>query len=219
MGIIPTVADMYHGNSVNLSLLRKSSVVGIIHKCSQGLGARDAKYAARRESAEALGFLWGAYDFATADDPVANARQFLAWARPGPQTLLCLDYEDNTHSQMSSDQAYAFLDTVMQVTGRPPVIYGGNRVREHIPSQQPKWINMARHVRLWQCRYVGLQPGDNSELFRAIKPIPPWTTNWLIQYTGDGAGPRPHQVPGLENGADLNAFAGTADELRAQWTG
>jgi lysozyme len=219
MGIIPTVADMYHGNSVNLTLLKQSSVIGIIHKCSQGVGARDQKYTARKEAAEAMGFLWGAYDFATGDDPVRTAKVFLTWAAPGPQTLLCLDYEDNSRSQMSADQAYAFLDTIMQATGRAPVIYGGNRLREHIPSQQAKWVDMAKHVRLWQCRYIGLQPGDNTELFHAIKPVPPWTSNWLIQYTGDGSGPRPHQVPGVENGADLNAFAGTNDELRAQWAG
>jgi lysozyme len=219
MGIIPTVADMYHGNSVNLTLLKTSSVIGIIHKCCQGTGARDQKYAARKEAAEGMGFLWGAYDFATGDDPRRNAQAFLSWAAPGPDTLLCLDYEDNSHSQMSADQAYAFLDIVMQSTGRAPVIYGGNRIREHIPSQQAKWIDMAKHVRLWQCRYVGLQPADNAELFRSIKPIAPWTSNWLIQYTGDGLGPRPHQVIGLENGSDLNAFAGTNDELKAQWAG
>jgi hypothetical protein len=41
----------------------------------------------------------------------------------------------------------------------------------------------------------------------------------LLQYTGDGVGPLPHTAPGLENGADLNAFDGTDDALRAAWAG
>ena len=59
----------------------------------------------------------------------------------------------------------------------------------------------------------------NAELFRAIAPLAPWTKNYLIQYTGDGVGPQPHTVQGLQNGADLNAFNGTREDLLAAWPG
>jgi hypothetical protein len=41
-----------------------------------------------------------------------------------------------------------------------------------------------------------------------IRPVP-----------GDGVGPLPHTVDGLENNADLNAFDGTDAELAALWAG
>ena len=119
------------------------------------------------------------------------------------------DFEDNSASQMTGDQAHEFLDRVSQKLGRACGIYGGNRIREQIDPQAAKWIDMAARAPLWQCRYISVQPDDNDELFRLIQPIPPWTKNTIIQYTGDGVGPIPHTVQGLENGADLNVFIGT----------
>lgn len=219
MPIIPTVADMAHFNPVNFSQLRAAGFVGVIHKARQGIAIGDPKYAARMAAAKQVGLRWAAYDFATHDDVAANVAAFLKTAALQPDDAAMLDFEDNTHSQMTGDQAWEWLDRVMQALGRTAIIYGGNRVREQIKPDDPKWIDMATVVRLMQCRYVKLQPIDNAELFRVIRPIPPWTANFLIQYTGDGVGPRPHTAPGLENGADLNVFNGTPDELAAAWSG
>ncbi len=219
MTIVPNVADMAHFNPVNFSDIAKAGIWGVIHKARQGIGYGDPMYARRMAAAKGAGLLWGAYDFATGDDPVSNAATFLAYADLGARDLAVLDFEDNTQSQMSAAQAYAFLDEVMQRTGRACCIYGGNRIREQIRADDPKWIDMAKVVRLWQCRYVRLRPADNAGLFRIIDPIPPWTGNFLIQYTGDGAGPQPHTVKGLQSGADLNAFNGTRDELAKAWSG
>ena len=133
--------------------------------------------------------------------------------------LAALDFEDNSQSEMSANQAYEFLDRVNQARGTACVLYGGNRVREQIDPQQAKWVDMSKVTPLWQCRYIGLQPSDNEELFKSISPIPPWTSNFLLQYTGDGLGPLPHSVPGLENGADLNAFNGDREALTKAWPG
>jgi GH25 family lysozyme M1 (1,4-beta-N-acetylmuramidase) len=160
---------------------------------------------------------WDCY--ATHDNVAANVTAFLATAAPGPQTGLWLDFEDNTQSQMTGDQAYEFLDRVNEQTGRACGIYGGNRIRQQIDPQAAKWIDMAKIAPLWQARYINGQPTDNDKLFAAIRPIPPWTANTFIQYTGDGAGPKPHTVQGLENGADLNVFRGTRDQLAAIWPG
>lgn len=217
--ITPNVADMAHFNSVNFTEIAFGGIWSVIHKATQGLGIKDQMYARRMAAAKEAGFLWGAYDFATHDDPIANAKTFLAFANLGPNDAAVLDFEDNSASEMTGDQAYAWLDTVAQALGRAPMIYGGNRPREQIDHQQAKWIDMAKSVRLWQCRYIGGQPADNAALFAAIPPIAPWTENFLIQYTGDGVGPQPHTVTGLENGADLNVFNGTKDQLTAAWAG
>lgn len=219
--IIPNVADMAHFNSVNFTQIAAAGILGVIHKAKQGIGVKDAKYTSRMALAKSAGFLWGAYDFATSDDPAADAKAFLAFANLDAIDLPILDFEDNTHSEMSGDHAYIWLDTVAQKLGRPAGLYGGNRPREQIDHQQAKWIDMAKVVPLWQCRYIGAKPASNEELFALIKPIPPWTSNFGIQYTGDGVGPQPHTVPGLENGADLNVFmpGATKLQLAAAWAG
>ena len=74
---------------------------------------------------------------------------------------------------------------------------------------------------MWLCQYKnGLPAGiDLAGLKKHIRVPTPWDDFTLLQYTGDGVGPLPHTVAGLEPGADLNAFAGTDDELAALWPG
>lgn len=219
MPIIPLVADMAHFNPVNFAQLKAAGFVGVIHKARQGIGMGDPMYARRMAAAKDAGLRWGAYNFATGDIPATNATAFLSFANLAAADSAWLDFETNAASEMSGDQAYEYLDRVMQKLGRAVGIYGGDRIRAQIKPDDPKWIDMAKVAPLWQCRYIGLRPDDNDELFRLIPPIPPWTANFLIQYAADGSGPLPHTAPGLQNGADLNAFNGTADELAAQWAG
>ncbi len=210
---------MAHFNPVNFSQIVESGIWGVIHKARQGLGYGDPKYVSRMAAAKAAGLLWGAYDFSTHDDVNENVTSFLAYANLGKADLAVLDFEDDRASNMTGDQAYAFLLIVSQKLARPCAIYGGNRIREQINPKDPKWISAARDIPLWQCRYTKGQPVDNAALFDEISPIPPWEKNFLIQYTGDGVGPAPHTVSGLQNGADLNAFLGTKEELAAIWAG
>ena len=60
---------------------------------------------------------------------------------------------------------------------------------------------------------------SNADLFKVIGPIPPWTECAMVQYAADGAGPQPHQEPGVQNGADLSAFLGTRDQLALLFAG
>jgi lysozyme len=219
MSIVPVVADMNHANSVNFAKLKDAGIWGIIHKARQGVSFRDPAYASRRTMAEDLGFLWAAYDFATGDDVATNVATFIKTADPSDKTGMWLDFEDNSASEMSAEQALEFLQRVNDALGRACGIYGGNRIREKIRPDDPKWIDIAKITPLWQCRYLRIQPSDTGSLFKDIPAIPPWTTNTLIQYTGDGSGPLPHSVAGLEDGADLNAFNGSYNELAAIWAG
>ena len=84
--ITPIVADIAHFNPVNFSAVKQSGIVGIIHKATQGVGMTDQMYARRRFTALSVELLWGAYSFATGDDPAAHARHFLSVAEPGMTT-------------------------------------------------------------------------------------------------------------------------------------
>jgi lysozyme len=222
--INPKVADMAHFNPVNFTLIKSAGILGVIHKATQGVGMADDQYARRRAAAAAIGLKWGAYSFATGDDARAHAKHFLAVAQPDADTLLCLDYEDNPHSPMSAQAAWDFMRAVEDASGRRCWIYGGNRIAEHISPLCRANSAAAAYFKarpLWLCQYkTGLPAGiDLAGLKKHIRVPAPWDDFTLLQYTGDGVGPLPHSVNGLETGADLNAFAGSDDELAAIWAG
>src|SRR5262249_7335793 len=134
-----------------------------------------------------------------------------------------LDYEKSfIHSQMSAAQARIFMDTVDQKTGRACWIYGGNWIREristmHMTDADVDWWRM--HP-LWLCQYrLGGQSNSFAQLLPHLTIPRPWAVPTLVQYTGDGIGPLPHTVPGLERGADLNVFGGTRTQLESLWYG
>jgi lysozyme len=206
----PRVVDISHHNVVkDLKATAAAGVWGVIHKASQGRAYRDPDYAARREAAAAAGMLWGAYHFNTGDDVAAQVANFLRAAKPDNDTLMVLDYEDNRPSQMSINQAIAFLHMVEQKLGRKAAIYSGNRLKETIGGLSPMERDYVLQHRLWLCQY-----GPKAVLPTGFK------TKWLWQYTGDGIGPAPHNVPGIvagNGGIDLNAFDGTRAQLAAAW--
>jgi len=222
--IKPVVADMAPFNPVNFARIKAAGIVGVIHKATQGIGVTDNQYAERRPVAQAAGLLWGAYSFATGDDARAHAKHFLGVAQPDADTLLCLDYEDNARSPMSGQAAWDFMRAVEDATGRMCWIYGGNRIFEHISPLCHSSAAAAAYFKarpLWLCQYKTVLPADIdlAALKKHIRVPEPWDDFTLLQYTGDGVGPLPHTVDGLEHGADLNAFAGTDNELRALWAG
>jgi len=222
--IHPVVADMAHFNPVDFQKIAAAGIRGVIHKATQGVGMADGQYAPRRERAVAAGLKWGAYSFATGDDARAHAKHFLEVAQPDAGTLLCLDYEDNPHSPMSAQAAWDFMRAVEDATGRLCWIYGGNRIAEEISPLCRANAAAADYFKarpLWLCQYKTRLPAgiDLAGLKKHIRVPAPWDDFTLLQYTGDGVGPLPHSVDGLEPGADLNAFAGTDDELAAVWPG
>jgi GH25 family lysozyme M1 (1,4-beta-N-acetylmuramidase) len=48
-----------------------------------------------------------------------------------------------------------------------------------------------------------------------------WPKYWAWQFTGDGNGPGPKQIPGIilpgSKGIDINSYDGTDDTLAAEW--
>ncbi|MCK1585497.1 hypothetical protein IVB03_39575 [Bradyrhizobium sp. 168] len=206
----PRVVDISHHNKVtNLKAAAAAGIWGVIHKASQGRGYRDPDYATRREQAKAAGLLWGAYHFNDGTDVSAQVDWFLKCADPDDGTLLVLDFEDNQRSNMSAQQAVQFLRLLEQRTGRKGAVYSGNRLKETVARLSPADRSYLVQHRLWLCQY-----GPH-----AVLPIG-FTHYWLWQYTGDGVGPQPHNVPGIvagNGGIDLNAYDGSKEQLAAEW--
>ncbi len=206
----PRVVDISHHNVVkDLGAAAAAGIWGVIHKASQGKAYADPDYDARRTAAHAAGMLWGAYHFNTGDPVAAQVEWFLAKAKPDDRTLLVLDYEDNRLSQMNIHQAVDFLRLIETKVGRKAAIYSGNRIKETVSQLNSADRDYLVQHRLWLCQY-----GQTPRLPMGF------TKYWLWQYTGDGVGPQPHNVPGIvagNGGIDLNSYSGTREQLEAEW--
>lgn len=220
MPINPKVIDISHyegivGASPTPSFkpfdqLKQAGIIGVIHKATQGVNAQDPTYVLRRHWAQEQGLLWGAYHFNTGEPVEQQVHNFLQHALPDENTLMALDFEDNSMSEMSIEQAAEFLLRLGARLGRQPVIYGGNRLKELLPGASAEVKAIITSHRLWLAEYS-----------RTPKLPPGFGAYWLWQFTGDGEGPAPHVVPGIraESGIDINSWPGEDEELIAQWAG
>lgn len=194
--------EVVNGVWVGFQKLVTAGYVGVINKVTQGRGMVDVTAARRKPHALAAGLKWGVYHYLDATPPEEQAANFLDHAQVDADTLLALDHETRG---VSLDAARTFMEAVYQQVGRYPWLYSGFLVKEQLGQQKdPFWAG----IKLWLSHYSS---------------HPTWPPCWdkptLIQYTGEGLGPGPHQAPGITipNGCDINSFDGTDDELRAVW--
>ena len=212
MKINPMVVDLSHYDNVgptppNTTLqgfkeAYASGIRGVINKVTEGPGIIDKSFGWRRKPALAAGLLYAAYHFIRPGDVALQVDKFLAAATPDDKLGLALDHEDR---RVPLDAAREFLERVHDKTGRWPSLYSGFLVKEQLGSKKDKfWAG----IRLWLSHYSS----------RPTWP-PCWSVPWLWQYTGDGVGPSPHGVPGIEPGhqLDINSFDGTEEELAKTW--
>ena len=211
------VLDLSHHNCgpsgdqddpIDFAAIKAFGIKGIIHKASQGLTVRDKKYAERREAAENVGLLWGAYHFATGDDVDAQVKHFIECAQPNENTLMALDHEPNGGNELELADARAFMESLRdQNEGHEPVIYSGSLIKEQMAKNGIE-NNFFGGYRLWLAQY-----GPN-----AVLP-PAWTKYWLWQFSGDGTNSHGIVIPGIFAGSkvDMNTWDGTDDELENTW--
>jgi lysozyme len=200
----PRVTDISHHNTVtDLHAAAAAGVWGVIHKATQGTGYRDPTYVQRRPKVAEAGMLWGAYHFGDNSDPVAQVEAFLAYAKPGHDTLLCLDYEDHPSGAsrtMRPAQMVAFLREIERRTGRKAVLYSGNVIKENIGRLSPTDRDYVTSHLLWLCQY-GSQP-----------KLPQYfTSTFLWQYTDGRLGPQPHTLDDNEDLATPKPPRGSDD--------
>lgn len=205
----PHVVDLSHHNIVtDLKAAAASGVWGVIHKASQSYTYTDPTYASRRAMTKAAGLLWGAYHFCTGDDVHKQMDYFLTVAKPDADTLLALDYEDWRASQMSITQLIDACGYAEQKTGRVPVIYSGNTIKDSIAGAGPHGTAFLAKHRLWIPQYSA-----------AVKLPTGFTSWWLWQFSDGVVNTTGAHVPGISGQVDMNAWAGTRDELATQWAG
>lgn len=209
MKIVPKVVDIYHGDTAtDFGKAHAFGIRGVIHKATEGGAIVDPAYAKRRKAATDAGLLWGAYHFIRPGDAKHQAMRFVEEAAPDAQTLMALDHED---PQVSLLMARQFIEAVEGAVERQLVLYSGFLIKEQIVKATSADIAFFGARRLWLCQYPahGAQPSWPK----------PWAKPWLWQFTGDGEGPPPHSVPGLQDKMDINSFEGSDEELAAEWAG
>jgi lysozyme len=223
---LDAVIDISHNVQVSdFNQVRKSDILAVIHKATEGGDWVDPSYSERRVQAESAGLLWGAYHFGTRQYSGARqAQAFLATVRPSPRTLLALDFElndPNPNNTMTLPQAEEFVRVVQQQTGRLPMVY-----------THARWANGERSGK----RGVRLREpvGPNSILARCDlwladhrdEPEVPYAwanRGWkLWQYVANESesdaayGTASRAVPGVTH-CDRNLFAGNSTELQRYW--
>ena len=222
---LDAVIDISHNVRVSdFNLVRKSEILAVIHKATEGGDWVDPSYAQRRQQAEAAGLMWGAYHFGTRQySGTRQAQAFLAVTRPGPRTLIALDYElndPNPRNTMTLPQAEEFVQVIQRETGRLPMVYthagwaNGERAgRRGIRSAPVGPDSILARCDLWLA--------DHRE-----EPEVPYAwanRGWkLWQYLADenesnaAYGTVPRAVPGVTH-CDRNLFAGDTPELYRYW--
>jgi lysozyme len=222
---LDAVIDISYGVQVyDFQAIRRSNILAIIHKATEGGDWVDPSYGNRQPQAEAAGLLWGAYHFGTRQYSGSDqANAFLAVARPGPSTLIALDLEPNEpnpRNTMQYAQAEAFVTTIQQKTGRYPVLY-----------THSQWADGQKYGRRAQTLGQPIQPGSmlsRCDLWLAdYREEPSVPSAWadrgwkLWQYAGnqtesDVAFGASHAVKGVTH-CDRNYFAGDANQLYRFW--
>lgn len=210
--INPMVIDLSHYDNVGptpgtstLGGFKKAydfGIRGVINKVTEGPGVVDKSFGWRRKPAADAGMLYAAYHFIRPGNVSTQVENFLHEANPDDKLGLALDHEDKN---VSLNAAQEFMELVYEKIGRYPSLYSGFLIKEQLGGKKSKfWAK----IRLWLCQY-------------SSRPTWPacWDEPWLWQYTGDGSGPNPHNVPGIQiaGGLDINSFTGTEEELVKTW--
>lgn len=195
------VIDLSHHNTIakDLTAAKDAGVRGVIHKLTDGVAMSDNTAKARKFLCDQAGLLWGLYHFLRPGNPKTQAAFFLDKAARlevlDDNTLLTCDFE----KVIPLVDVLHFLQAIESATGRSPVLYSGNYLKD--AGGAPACPPIVRY-RLWMPQY-GL---------KAVLPKG-FDAYWLWQWTDKGS------VPGIAGNVDLNHFDGTDEELAAQWSG
>lgn len=200
-----TIVDISHHNNVtNWNSVVNAGIFAVVHKATEGSTYRDSTYHARKQKALDKGLRWGSYHFSSGADAVTQVENYLEYANPEDDELVCLDYEPsyNGHN-MTLAAMERFVKEIKKALGRYPVIYGGSLLRQVTENIGGTILS---ECPLWFARY-------NNQPLGIPDPWPTWT---LWQYTDGSVGPDPHTVPGIGH-CDRDTFNGTAERLAEAW--
>lgn len=194
----PLVIDLSHYQVIpkDLSGAANAGIAGVIHKATENVVVSDAKAKARKKLAEDAGLLWGVYHFLRPGHIRNQADAFLSKTNLiDDDTLLVCDFEVNG---ITLDELLLFLRRVESQSGQKPVLYSGNTLKEL--GGASKHPELAEY-RLWIAQYNNKGP-------TLPKGFKNW---WLWQYSDKG------KISGINGNVDVNAYQGTARDLRQNW--
>ena len=188
-----------HQWPVNMAAARSAGREFVVIKASEGVGFTDPRLAAHRANAHAAGLVVGLYHFARDNTPASEAAYFaqvVGALQPGE--FLVLDQEV-THAGGNVPWCAAWLAAVRARYGVAPLIYMNQGNGTGVTSGD--WTQVAKTNGLWLARYDGAPNAQTSVNY--------WGPVAMKQYSDAGS------VLGVPGTCDVNAFYGTADQLRA----
>ena len=207
MNTFSGIIDVYYANALNFTQARTAGITAILHKASEGAAVQDSKYASRKTTALAKGFLWGGYHLTSGAAPKKQLQNFLAMEDgSNPAILMALDWEKAKDGTiLDIDGIRELIELFHGELGRYPMLYGGWTLRDtpEVVLGDP----LLGKCPLWYQRYNW----DPKAL-----PVQTWPTYTLWQFADENRGygaPSSNVMPG----ADFNRFQGTAEELAAAW--
>ena len=209
------IADMGSQNTVDMTKLAGSGCFGVIHRATRSNQETDPLYQSRRAAAKALKLHWSGYAFNTGETASIQVTRFVNFAAFSADEGAWLDLERNPGgAQMTLASTIAFLDGVDQKLGRYCGLYSGDVIKSLAARATDEQRDFLAAHPFWLCEY-----GPVAKMVDVNGHPLPWVKPQFWQFSSDGVGPEPHTLPGLENGADLSSFDGTADELADIWAG
>lgn len=204
-------ADISHYNQpLCLESAKLAGLGFLFHKATQGLLYVDPYFSDRRNGCSDLNIPFGAYHFATGDNPKAQVEHFLSVAKGVP--VLALDFEKNTGGRsMSLSQAEDFCEILENETDARVIVYTGSWLKD-----MHRGDTSLTGYPLWLAQYG--QP-----------VLPLGFTKWsFLQFTDGHVGPdylpdiydghTPRAIEGIGH-CDIDLFNGAAEELAAFWAG
>lgn len=206
---IPRVVDLSHYDDVQDKFTGAVAfgIWGVINKVTEGTGSVDASFNWRRQPAKNAGLNYGAYHFLHTGRVEQQVGWFLQNVGDPAGLLLAVDHETLNGMHATLGEVKQFCTLVHDRIGRWPWLYSGDVIKSQIgDGLDPFW----KQIKLWLPQYSS----SGNYAWPPAFDAPP-----LIQYTGDGVGKGPHNVPGIviAGGLDINHFGGTRDELDAIW--
>ena len=201
-----SVIDISHhnGTGLNFGKAKADGIAGVIHKATQGEAYVDPNLRRNRNAILGSKLLFGAYHFGTGANGITQAAHFLDVVQPDNKTVIVLDFEDNpAGTNMTLEEARAFVTHVKMQTGRWPGFYSGHTIKRLLGTAVDPILN--------NCWFWLAQYGPT-----AVVP-PDWPTWTMWQYTDVAFGPEPHKVNGIGR-CDRDRFNGTEQQLRQLWS-
>jgi GH25 family lysozyme M1 (1,4-beta-N-acetylmuramidase) len=212
----PKLVDLSHYDDlVNIQQVKEYGILGIVNKVSEGPGMVDVSYARRKPVVLGAGLQYGGYHFLRPGDMAYQAGHYLNAIGDVTNMMLMGDWEV---ASVTPQAAREWFGAVHDKTSRWPRLYSysamlmqlfGTRASDPVLAQCPLWLAAYNNHPLWP-----------TQIWR-------WPDIW--QFTGDGNGNGPHQVPGIllpgSRGIDIDAYEGgdahatthSDAELLASW--